>query len=93
MGTPYLQCLGPILKVLASGPRGEVVWTFTYLQYLQEFKASLAELGITEVIVPCQTRRSGPSIDIARRYRTVSEAQRRGQWASAKSAQRCEKGA
>ncbi|CAK0903019.1 unnamed protein product [Prorocentrum cordatum] len=85
--------LGAHLRALASGPSEGAVWTFTCPQYLQEFKVSLVELGTTKVIVPCQTRHSGPSIDIARRYRTVSEARRRGQWASVKSAQRCAKGA
>ena len=93
MDSPYLQFLGPVLKVLASGPKQELAWTFTYPQYLLEFKVALSELGVTEVIVPYQTRHSGPSIDIARRYRTVSEAQRRGQWATVKSVQRYEKGA
>ena len=93
MDSPYLQFLGPILKVLATGPKEESVWTFTYPQYLLELKAALSELEVNETIVPYQTRHSGPSIDIARRYRSVPEAQRRGQWASVKSVQRYEKGA
>ncbi|CAK0811878.1 unnamed protein product [Prorocentrum cordatum] len=63
--------------LVSSGAREESVWTFTYPQYLMEFKAALAELEISETIGPYQTMHSGPSIDIARRYRTASEAARR----------------
>ncbi|CAK0858685.1 unnamed protein product, partial [Prorocentrum cordatum] len=93
LDSPCLQFLGPILRALADGPREESVWAFAHPQCPMDFKAALAELEIGETIAPHQTRRSGSSIDIARPYRAVSEAQRRGQWASVKSAQRCEKDA
>ncbi|CAK0820606.1 unnamed protein product, partial [Prorocentrum cordatum] len=69
--SPHLQLLGPTPRVLASGPREGSVWTFTHPQYLMEFTAALAGLEISEATVPRQTRHSGPSIDIARRYRNA----------------------
>ena len=87
----WLRFLDPVYKVLNTGDPEEVIWTFQYPAYLKMFKLCLQDLGVQHVVIPYQTRHSGPSIDVVRKYRPVSEAQRRGQWASIKSVQRYEK--
>ena len=83
------QPVFPLLREQA-GANG-VVWHFQYPAYLSEFKAAVKELGSTEYVIPYQSRHSGPSIDVARRLRTLAEVQRRGQWKAQKSVLRYEK--
>ena len=92
MDTEYLQCLNPFFPLLReqAGANG-IVWHFQYPSYLGEFKLAVKELGITEYVIPYQSRHSGPSIDVARRLRTLAEVQRRGQWKAQKSVLRYEK--
>eukprot|EP00959_Pyramimonas_sp_CCMP1952_P079962 1671709-Pyramimonas_sp.AAC.1 len=83
----------PIFRELARGDPEEKMWAFSYPQFLAVFKKALSDLQIREHIAPYQARHSGPSIDNARRYRTIEEIQKRGQWKHAKSMQRYEKAA
>eukprot|EP00959_Pyramimonas_sp_CCMP1952_P143949 3013553-Pyramimonas_sp.AAC.1 len=77
----------PIFRELARGDPEEKVWAFNYPQFLAVFKKALSDSQIREHTVPYQARYSGPSIDNARRYRTIEETHTRGQWKHAKPKQ------
>ena len=67
-------------------------WPFTYQQFVKEWKAVVAELGLERLrLVPYQLRHSGPSNDMARSYRSLEEAKKRGRWSQSKSMQRYER--
>ena len=67
-------------------------WSFTYPEFLQEWKRCTEELGLQRLdLVPYQLRHSGPSIDLARGTRSLGEAQKRGRWAGVKSMNRYER--
>ena len=93
LDSPWFQCATPIFRELASGDPNEPVWSFSYPQFLKVFRAALDDLNTGQHVVPYQARHSGPSIDVARRYRSLEEIQKRGQWKHAKSMQRYEKAA
>ena len=65
------------------------MWDFEYGEYLSTFKAAANRLQIN--LSPYQTRHSGPSIDRAKKLRTLHEVQKRGNWRSNKSVLRYEK--
>ena len=67
-------------------------WPFTYQDFVKEWRAVLAELGLEKLkLVPYQLRHSGPSNDLARGYRNLEEAKKRGRWSQSKSMQRYER--
>jgi len=92
MDSPWMQFLGPLLRVLKGKARGEAVWGFGYPVVLKELKQSCERLGIDRV-TPYQARHSGASIDRAGNHRTQLEVQRRGGWKQMRSMARYEKSA
>ncbi|CAK0900771.1 unnamed protein product [Prorocentrum cordatum] len=92
MDSPLLRFIRPVQRVMADGPKDEMVRTVAYLQSPRKPNVSRDEPGIAETIVQHQRRHVGPSIDIFGQHRTVSEAQRRGQSGSIMSVQRCDEG-
>ncbi|CAK0880531.1 unnamed protein product, partial [Prorocentrum cordatum] len=87
-GSPLLRFIRPVQRVMADGPKDQVVRTFTYLQSLRKPNFSRGEPSIAEAIVQHPRRHVGPSIDIFGQHRTGPEAQRRGQGGSIVSVQR-----
>jgi hypothetical protein len=54
------------------------VWSFTYPQYVRQFRSACLELNLE--MAPYQSRHSGPAIDRSRGCRTLQEIQKRGGW-------------
>ena len=75
-------------EVLADGPKDEVVFNFTYPEFLVEWEACRKHLGLK--MVPYEARHSGPSVDAAKGLRTRTEIKNRGRWASERSVTRYE---
>jgi len=90
LDSPYLKpWITVLLEALKSRHPNSPLWDFEYGEYLSTFKAAANRLQIN--LSPYQTRHSGPSIDRAKKLRTLHEVQKRGNWRSNKSVLRYEK--
>ncbi|CAK0840736.1 unnamed protein product [Prorocentrum cordatum] len=77
---PFLATVAAALK---RGRPKEKVFSIRYSSRTRQFKTVCRRLGLTAV--PYQARRSGASIDAARKYRTRAEIKARGRWKADKS--------
>ena len=82
--------LGTVCEALSQGPQDELIFGFDYGEFLEQFRAITARLGL-EKATPYQARHSGPSIDLARGERTLPEVKARGRWLHDKSVTRYER--
>ena len=78
-----------LFRTLVQGAGNRPLWDFEYSDFLSYFNQAAARLQLP--VTPYQWRHSGPSIDISRRLRTLTEVQKRGRWKSQKSVTRYEK--
>ena len=90
MDSALLDWMGPFYEKIHASDSTELVWDFTYSQYVVAFRRAVAELRLKDV-VPYQMRHSGPSIDLANGARTMEEAQTRGRWAVSSTMARYER--
>ncbi len=88
MFSKFCHCLPATVAVASEGPDNEKVFPFSYPAYLAQLRVTNKRLGLK--VIPYEGRRSGPSIDAARGFRTAKEIQSRGRWAALKSVQRHE---
>ena len=84
----FCHCLPATVAAASEGPDNEKVFPFFYPAYLAQLRVTNKRLGLK--VIPYEGRRSGPSIDAARGFRTAKEIQSRGRWAALKSVQRYE---
>ena len=89
-GTPWCPWLNQVAAALQAGEANDSVFSFTYLDYVREFQFAKNLLDIKDLVPYCG-RHSGPSIDRAKRLRSLEEIARRGRWASSASVQRYER--
>ena len=85
----WMPWLENTVETLAVGPPKELVFTFTYSQFLKVWKEVREEIGVA--VVPYEARHSGASIDAARGHRSRAEIKARGRWAADSSVNRYEK--
>jgi hypothetical protein len=90
LSSPLALQLVPAVKTLMRRPCDETVLGCDYLEYYRVFRAAGQALGIAEV-VPSEASPSGPSIDLAFKYKTLPEVQKLGRWAAPASVKRYEK--
>ena len=74
---------------LRAGAADEPLWPFAYPEVLETVRKAGAELEMPWM-APYTLRHAGVSWDILQRCRTLSEAQKRGQWRSAPTMDRYE---
>eukprot|EP00438_Fugacium_kawagutii_P005650 Skav219567 [mRNA] locus=scaffold886:113683:117079:- [translate_table: standard] len=92
LDSPWLlPWLPTLLKYLKQGYCEDPLWDFNYGEYSKAFMEAAKTLKLE--VTPYQTRHSGPSIDRARKYRSLAEVQKRGHWKSTSSVDRYEKSA
>ena len=90
LDAPWCMWMNQVIALLAQGPREEIVFGFSYADFLIAFARAKLMLQLTD-LVPYQARHSGPSIDRARGLRTLAEIMRRGRWQAHSSVQRYER--
>ena len=86
----HLQWMAAIWEALHDQAAENLIFGFGYASYFREFKKVVTALGVPEA-VPYQARHSGPSIDLALRWRTLDSAKKRGRWRTDRSLHRYEK--
>ncbi|CAK0880972.1 unnamed protein product, partial [Prorocentrum cordatum] len=89
LDSPYLQGLDEVFGRLASTTSKEPLWNFSYPEAATLLKEAAEDLGVAPVTL-YQMRHSGASIDLAKGWRSLTSAQRRGEWTQAKSMHRYE---
>ncbi|CAK0866856.1 unnamed protein product [Prorocentrum cordatum] len=89
LDSPYLQGLDEVFERLASTTSKEPLWNFSYPEAATLLKEAAEDLGVAPVTL-YQMRHSGASIDLAKGWRSLTSAQRRGEWTQAKSMHRYE---
>ena len=78
-----------LLEALKTQHPNSCLWDFQHSEYLSAFKTASERLQMN--LSPYQTRHSDPSIDRAKKLRTLHEVQKRGNWRSTASVLRYEK--
>ncbi|CAE7224534.1 unnamed protein product [Symbiodinium sp. CCMP2592] len=90
LDSAWLQPWAPrLFRTLVQGAGSRPLSDFAYSDFLSYFNQAATRLQLP--VTPYQWRHSGPSIDISRRFRTLTEVQKRGRWKSPKSVTRYEK--
>ena len=89
LDSPYLQGLDIVFEKLASTTSKAPLWNFDYPEAAALLKEAAEDLGVGPVTL-YQMRHSGASIDLAKSWRNLTSAQRRGEWTQAKSMHRYE---
>ncbi|CAK0867094.1 unnamed protein product [Prorocentrum cordatum] len=89
LDSPYLQGLDEVFERLTSTTSKEPLWNFSYPEATTLLKEAAQDLGVAPVTL-YQMRHSGASIDLAKGWRSLTSAQRRGEWTQAKSMHRYE---
>jgi len=86
---PRCPWLRHAIAALSQRPARQLLFDYTYPQFLSIFTEASAALGLK--LVPYLMRHSGASIDRATDVRSQSEVGKRGRWASVRSIRRYEK--
>jgi len=81
-----------IFMALRRDGSTEPLWSFDWPSFLVEFRACRRRFGVPE-LVPYQLRHSGASIDRSKRWRSLAEVKKRGNWKQDRSVARYEKAA
>ena len=89
LSVKWAPWLPTICEALSRGNPEELIFQFTYADFMKSFSEALRNLGLPK-IVPYQARHSGPSIDAAMGLRNRSEIKARGRWSADKSVLRYE---
>ena len=92
LDSKWLRWVTGPLESLKQGNPEDPLWTFTYAEYLVEFKAC-ARLINDEQLSPYHARHSGASADRADGSRSLGEIMKRGFWRAKSSVARYEKSA